>query len=361
MRTLLLATAASLSVPAQPAPPLVANARAMLAWMPGEVRCAGAVVLATPMRRPWTSLGWAGTTSKPLTYRFAVTASGRTTGISRQGGKEYMPFSDDVAPSLAATRFAVGAAHESCVITYVPRLTSLAETPVADLISYTITPLSGALPEEGWARIRTAGNCTDAPRPEPLLTALPNFRALPGTPGVKDWSLVGYDLDIRGRPARVHVVAGTTNTSLDQASVEAMKASRFTAGTARHGCRYPYWRTPTTLAPPLIPEEKAVRPAGATCPSQHDWSLYPTLRFPEAYQRRAIEGWAIVVYDVAPWGEVGNAHVIASEPTEDFGTQALTLIRSAKVPTTQGLIGCVDRVRFKMPETGTAQAAVSAS
>lgn len=360
MRTLLLATAAALAVPAPPAPPLV-KGRVLLAWMPGEVRCAGAVVLATPMRRPWTSLGWAPTTSAPLTYAFAINASGRTTGIRRQGGSEYVPFSDDVAPSLAVTRFAAGEAHEGCVITYVPRLTPLTETPVADLISYTVTPLSGALPEEGWARIRAAGNCADAPRPEPLLAAFPNYRALPGSPGVKDWSLVGYDLDARGRPVAVHVVAGTANESLDAASVKAMDASRFTPGTARHGCLYPYWRKPETLAAPPIPEEETVRPAGATCPSQHNWSVYPTLRFPEAYQRRAIEGWAIVVYDVAPWGEVGNAHVVTSEPTEDFGTQALTVIRSAKVPTTQGLVGCVDRVRFKMPETGTTGTAVSAS
>ncbi|MDH7975227.1 hypothetical protein QH494_23835 [Sphingomonas sp. AR_OL41] len=84
------------------------------------------------------------------------------------------------------------------------------------------------------------------------------------------------------------------------------------------------------------------------------------LHFPEAYQHRAIEGWAILVYDVAPWGEIGNAPVVASELSEGFGTQALSLIRSAKVPTTQGLVGCVDPLRFKMPTTDLAGTTIPA-
>jgi hypothetical protein len=342
------------SVPPPPTPP---GGQSILAWIPGEVRCAGAVVVATPMRRPWVNLIWGSMALTPLTYGFSIDADGRTTGIRRLGGEQIVSFSDDIAPSLAATRFAAGVARGGCSVTYVPRQTSLGTTPAADLVSYSIMPLSGPLPREGWARIEGTGNCAEMPRPEPLVLAYPDYRSLPGTPGVKDGALVDHDLDAGGRPVAVRIAASTGNDALDAAAIKAVAGSRFSAGSARHGCLRPYSRAPATLAAPPLPLEEAVRPAEATCPGRHDWSVMPTLRFPEPYRRRAIEGWAIIGYDVAPWGEIGNAHVIAAEPTAEFGTAALGVIRSAKVPTTQGLVGCIDKVRFRMPNTGAPGAA----
>ena len=322
--------------------------RVLLAWMPGEIRCGGAIVTATVMQRPWTNLIWANNAGlKPLNFGFDIDATGRPVSIRRIDGG-YVPHSEDVAPSLVATRFAPGVARTGCTLAYLPRETTMADTPVADLVSYTVTPLSGPLPEDGWARIKGAGNCADAPRPQPLVQVLPDFRALPARPGVKDWALVGYDLDKNGRPRSVHVVHETGNKPLSVAAIKAMAESRFTGG-AHKGCLYPYWRTPATLAAPIAPEPAAFRPAGATCPENHAWATQPTLHFPEPYRRRAIEGWAIIAYDVAPWGEIGNARVVAAQPSEDFGTQALNVIRNAKVPTTQGLVGCIDRVQFVMP------------
>jgi TonB family protein len=72
------------------------------------------------------------------------------------------------------------------------------------------------------------------------------------------------------------------------------------------------------------------------------------LRFPEPYRRRAIEGWAVVTYDVAPWGEINNIQVKASQPSADFGAQAVTVLRSARVKPGPGAVGCVERVRFVM-------------
>ena len=66
--------------------------------------------------------------------------------------------------------------------------------------------------------------------------------------------------------------------------------------------------------------------------------------------RRRIEGWAVVRYDAAPWGEIGNVTVLAAQPSADFGTQAQVVLRSAKVaPSESGFTGCVERVRFVMP------------
>ena len=353
IRSLLAIAALPVPAVAQVPPAPIMNSgtpqRVLLAWMPGEVRCAGVTVRATAMRRPWVDLSWGDNPGlKPLTYSFDIDATGRAVSIRRNGRGEYVPYSEDVAPSLVATHFAPGAAHSGCILAYLPRQTALPATPIADLVSYTVTPLSGPLPEEGWAVIKGTGNCADAPRPQPLVQILPDFSTIPPTAGVKDWTLVGYDLDESGRPKNVHGSYGTGNEALRAAATKAMASSRFTNG--RHqGCLYPYWRAPATLPAPPMPDAASLRPTGATCPEHHEWAAQPTLQFPEPYRRRSIEGWAIVTYDVAPWGEVGNARVVAAQPTEDFGKQALNVIRNAKVPTTQGLVGCIDRVRFEMP------------
>ncbi|RZM34116.1 MAG: energy transducer TonB, partial [Sphingomonas sp.] len=87
----------------------------------------------------------------------------------------------------------------------------------------------------------------------------------------------------------------------------------------------------------------------ATCPAGRDWTTPPILIFPEAYRRRSIEGWAIVTYDLAPWGEPGNIHAVAAEPSADFGAQAEAVVRGARLPASdRGATGCVDRVIFKI-------------
>lgn len=332
-----------------------ADSQSVLAWLPGEVQCGGLPVVATPMRRPLTSLMWGGAPATvPVRYLFSIDETGRTFRI-RRTGTDFVPYGDDIAPSLAATRFAADAPRQDCVVTYLPRRTALADTPVDDLISYTMTPGTGVLPREGWKRIERAGTCLDQPRPQPLLQGFPDFATVTATPGVRDWTMLDFDTDARGRPIGVRVATGTRNPALDAAAVTALAASRYT-GAARTGCRYPYWRAAGRVAPPPVPEEASFRPANSTCPAGRDWATPPVLRFPENYRRRAIEGWAVVTYDVAPWGEIGNLQVAAAQPSEDFGREAMSVMRSARLPAgTPGAVGCVDRVIFKMgTEAGAA-------
>jgi TonB family protein len=321
----------------------------LLAWMPGEVRCGGAPVPATSVRRPWTAIGWGNEKppGAPLVHRFRIDADGRALSIRRASGG-YSPGAEDVAPSLAVSRFPAGELRSDCTIAYSLRATAPQDAPVEDLISYSLTPLSGKLPPEGWARIRPATSpCLVEPRPRPLIMAFPDYGKLPGKPGVKDWSMVEYDLDRRGRPVHVRTGASTGNTALNAAAVKAMRASRYTGG-ARTGCFYPYARAATTLAAPPSAEEDAPRPS-STCPQRGDWAAPPRLRYPKAYQRRSVEGWATVAFDVAPWGELGNLRVLVSEPTAEFGEAALQVLRAARKPASSvGRTGCVERVVFKM-------------
>ncbi len=163
-----------------------------------------------------------------------------------------------------------------------------------------------------------------------LLRAFPDFAKVAGTPGVKDWSLIGFDTDAGGVPVRMRTLHTTGNAALDAAAAKAVGESRFTGG-ARTDCLYPYWKAAEKLPAPPIPDEEALRPEGSVCASKPEWNSRPVLVFPEPWRRRAIEGWAVVSYDVAPWGAVGNARVLASQPSEDFGRQAMSIVQSGRV------------------------------
>ena len=91
-----------------------------------------------------------------------------------------------------------------------------------------------------------------------------------------------------------------------------------------------------------------------TCSGEPKWAFLPPLGsyFPAAFRRRGIEGWAVVRFDVAPWGETGDVEVLASEPADAFGKAAARLIASArKAKAGRGDVGCVEKVLFKMPST----------
>ncbi|MDJ0277000.1 TonB family protein [Sphingomonas sp. 2R-10] len=183
-----------------------------------------------------------------------------------------------------------------------------------------------------------------------LLRAYPDFAKLPGTRGERQWSMTGYDLDARGRPIDVRTIGGTGNVPLDAAARKAVSASRFTEG-KRQGCLYPYWRAALRIAAPPAPD---IARFGATphCVAA-PWAQQPRLTYPPAWNHRRIEGWAVIQFDVAPWGEIGNTRVLASEPAEAFGQQATQVIRSARrAPSPTGASGCIERVRFAIPPDG---------
>lgn len=322
--------------------------RALIAWLPGEVRCGGAIVVPEFLERPLSSLTWgyAGR-SQSVAYTFDIDPSGRTMAIRKIAKDVRATGSEDIAPSLAAARFAAGSGHTDCTIAYVPRQTSLDATPINDLIAYSVSAIAGPLPKPAWERIHAQSECPDQRALGLKARVFPNFKTIAAKPGVREWSMVGYDIDENGTPSNVETIAGTRNAALDLASRKAVADTRYYKG-GRKGCRYPYWRSPATLPAPPVPDENQFRPVGATCPERHEWAVRPTLRFPEAYRRRAIEGWAVVTYDVAPWGEISNIQVAASQPTEDFGNQAITVVRGGKAVTTQGFVGCTERVKFVM-------------
>ena len=341
---------------AAPAPPVTGNSaysQQLLAWNPGEIRCDGAAVPGTALRPGVDVATMDPQRIKPISYRFAIEGAGRTHS-NVLGSGIVSPFGQDNGPAQAESRFAAGAPRANCEISYSPQFASLAQAPLADIAAYSIFPTGPRLPKAGWDRFAAAGDCRDKPRPVALLRARPDFAKLKATPGVRDWSLVTYDTDDEGAPVNVRIAHGTGNDELDTAAIEAVRASRFTGG-ARTGCLYPYWRGAAKVAAPERPDKAAMRPANAACPAKIEWASRPTTSYPTAYRKRAIEGWAMVSFDVAPWGEVGNVKLLEAQPSADFGGQAISIVRSGRVvPSARGASGCVETVKFLMPDRNQA-------
>ena len=342
------------SVPAPVVNVPVANRAAasqqLLTWQPGEIRCDGQLVTHAKMARPAIALAVTDPQRvRSVAYRFAIDESGRPHSIAHDDNA-FTPLAQDIGPALAASRFPVGADRAACSVRFTPQFAAVEQAPIADVAAYSIFPDAVKLPKAGWDRLGAAGNCHDRPRPAPLLRAFPDFSKVAATPGARDWSLVAFDTDADGRPVNARVAHGTGNADLDAAAVEAVRASRFTGG-ARTGCLYPYWRAAGRLTAPDKPDERHIRPADATCPAKIDWATRPSSSYPPAYRKRAIEGWAILSFDAAPWGEIGNVKILDAQPSADFGQQAIQTLRRGRVaPSAQGATGCVETVRFKMPD-----------
>ena len=359
MSTASLALLLAANTVPQPVVAMDSTAHYLGRWSPGPVRCGDTVVAPERLSavQPW--MRWGPGEPRTVTLYFRIDADGRPLSI-RAEGASFVPNTEDVAPALAASAFASAAARTDCRIDYRQQLVPLAQADPADLIAYSLAPTSGPLRPEGWERIRPADtDCLRQPRPAALLRAYPDIRKIPGTPGERQWSMTSYDLGVKGRPIAVRTTGGTGNAALDAAARKAVSASRFTEG-KRRGCLYPYSRAASRLAAPVAPDEAQF---GATphCPAA-GWTQQPRLTYPTAWNRRRIEGWAVVQFDVAPWGEIGNTRVLASEPAAEFGQRAMQVVRSAKrPPSPTGASGCIERVRFairpdEQPGAETAEA-----
>ncbi len=334
----------------QAAPPVTSAPPAgqqFLQWRGQDARCGGVAIAARKLHQPHPIL--VSATAPPssiLTLRFRIDGNGRPLSIGGEGlGNPYM--SADVVPSLAASTFAVAGPQQDCTIRYFPVRTPLEVVDRQALLAYSMIPGTTPLPRDAWQRMQPgASDCGDRPTPRVRLRAYPDFLSFPGTRGTRDWTIVRYDLNARGRPINVDVSDHSGNAALNAASVRAVRSSRFTPG-ARANCSYRYWREAETVAPPPSPAVATLRPADATCPPGLEWTNRLSLSFPPAFLHRRVEGWAIIAYDVASWGDVGNLRVLASEPADGFGTQAMSIIRRGKkAPSERGYTGCVEKVRF---------------
>ncbi|MBX9816046.1 MAG: energy transducer TonB [Sphingomonas sp.] len=359
----MLALGGQAAPPALPVPPIVSTPPASAGTAPtrllvaprfGPARCIGgdspALTLAPRLA---VEAGWSGTNAPPVTLSFAIDATGRPHDIERRGQGDY---DGRFQAALAVARFAPGVA-KGCTISVTRQSYGLSEAPRALAIE---ALFFGGVREPALIDAVFGGapsNCRVVPSPR--VTHFPEFNRLARTPGTASWTILGYDLDARGRVRGAKVEASSGDAELDRAGLRALGASRF-QGPARQGCLFRYSRgAGQPLAAPEKPPRTAFKLPGG-CPEDIHarWLAPPRPRFPEAFRARHIEGWAVIGFDVAPWGQPGNARVLNAEPAAVFGEAAKAGIEQARLRVDgDGYRGCVEHVRFRIGEPGEPESA----
>jgi hypothetical protein len=328
------------TVPPPPPPP----GPRLLTWTMGEVHCGGEIARVERLVRPNGVATWVSSVPS-VTLRFRIDSDGRAVDVSRPA--EFVSnYQEDLAPALVATRFASGLERADCTVEYRDAAVPFAEADRGALMAFTMVP-GAQNTGEAWKQLQPVDS-TCVPPPADRLRASPDFDKVPARPGERDWSIIGYDIDAQGRPVRPELMGGSGNAALDRESLAAVRKSRFARG-ARKGCSYRYWRAGAAIPAPAEADKESFRPADANCPKDFDWDRKPVLTYPPNYSARSIEGWAIIGFDVAPWGQLGNLKVLVAEPSADFGEAGRNVIQQASLhPSHTGYVGCVEKVRFKM-------------
>ncbi|QIG54624.1 TonB family protein [Altererythrobacter sp. BO-6] len=353
MFEILVAIAAAGDVPLRPpistSPNGVQYEQQFVAWVPGELNCDGAAQPAPlVLHRPMGVLAWRTQSDvAPVTLSFTLDDTGRPLSIALTEGNQRNAPVPDLMPSLAASRFKSVGAPVKCSLTYTHQAASLADAPLSELLRRDGYTATRQWPRELRERVAT-GDCRSSPRPLPLMRVYPDFRAVAEEAGTRGWLTLSYDIDPAGVPENLRIVASSGNAGLEQEAMAAIAKSRFRDG-PRTVCVASFGKGAEIIAAPDAPEEEDFGASPAACDVDDRWSAPPRLSYPPAYLRREIEGWAIVRYDVATWGEIGNIEVLDSQPTEEFGKSAFTMLQRAKFkPMEQGITGCIDRVFYRM-------------
>jgi TonB family protein len=286
---------------------------------------------------------WTG--PQKATFTFMLDAEGRPSSIAGDPAERSRLQMRDLMPALRASRFASAGPQTGCTISYTPQLQSMADASLDTLARFGVTQRL-RMNKDAWERL-SPGDCRNSPRLAPLTRSYPDFRKLTRTEGERQWTYVRYEVDPEGVPVNLTTGESSGYAALDEEALRAVSAGRY-AGGPRTGCIQAWWTGPETIpAPP--PPPKPENEGNPACEIKDRWEQEPRLVYPTNYQQRAIEGWAILRYDVAPWGQIGAITVLASEPSVEFGDAARNVLSGAKFkPRESGLSGCIDRVFFRI-------------
>jgi TonB family protein len=342
-----------------PAEPVIVRFR------PGPPTCARAAEVPVVREEPFPTARYGLRPSDAqadgtMTLRFRIAADGRPLGIVEERAANMLPVNaTDVAPAFSAWRFRPGSERGNCEIRFTVEARSVSETAPETLYRFlALHPISGQPLERaaGTAairRIRPDGSNCSEPRPNIRLQAYPSFELIPQARGTLSYSFLTYDIDADGEPENVHLVGSAGNAELDRQSLAAIARSRYQPG-RRSGCVHYFYRSETAPTPaPAAPAEQAARLESATCPKDlPEWAFMPSLIFPPAFNRRGVEGWAMIRYDLAATGETRNIEIVSAEPAASFGEYALRIVRTARRQSAdRDYVGCTERVIFQIPRT----------
>lgn len=353
-------------IPGPPSPPISVRPGALAGPMEdtrlhlpdAEATCDGAPLAATYSDPLPAVQRRVGASYEDTVLAFSVAADGRTLDIRSVEGATAA--SDRLQASLAAWRFPPHA-RKDCRLIVRWRTVSVEQADTSDLLTYfAVTRDRGALRDAVAKRLGGPNSdCDDRfGGRRPAVMAYPDFeKGRRPPPGGRSWTVVRWNIDAEGRNTDIATLGSSGDVDLDAEARRTMADSRMRPGPARTGCVYNFYRTGETLeAPPMPPEDQRPDPL-QQCPASVAERFKPqsNLVFPTAFRDRPIEGWALIRFDVAPWGQIGNAAVVEAQPATAFGTQALQLVQSSRASGGfEAGVRCVVPVRYKMPAENAA-------
>lgn len=279
---------------------------------------------------------------------FTIDADGRPRDIRgpsiRRGSIGIGYWDDEAKAALAVSRFA-GGARGDCRLTVHRSLTLLTDAQPARLARGFGTARASD-PVRQTVRARLAPDCLTLPALD--VAAYPDLSRGSVRPGGRAWTVVRFKISSDGTTQAVSTLDSTGDADFDAEGRRSVSATRFRPGSSRSGCIVSFGRSgaPQTDAPDPEPTGDILQ----SCPAEVRARYTPGhLQFPRAFLRRGVEGWAIVRFDIATWGAIGNVEVLQSQPADTFGHQAQRIIQQGRAsPGFTPGVRCVDRVIFQM-------------
>lgn len=250
--------------------------------------------------------------------------------------------------TLAGWRFDEGA-RSGCRMTIAYSASTIEDAPVSLLGAYYgDNRIVGPLRETVGRRLAGAdAACEDTAEARRHTT--PDFNAPGKRPGVQDWTVVRWSTSAAGQVQDVEILASSGSDPFDAGVVSAMGSADLTPDAPRKGCIYNWYRRGLTVAAPEMPVPPADEDRRCPASVLASWRPNPSSG-PDVFRERGIEGWALVRFDIAPWGEVGNVQLIDAQPAKAFGEAAVSMVRRGRAWRGEGAIGCVQPIEFRIPE-----------
>lgn len=322
-------------------------------WEAGEIMCSGGISFPGTVIKATipTRMSYRQTVSEPATFGFTLGSDGRalSIGLAEQGRRASRMA--DIAPAIASSTFPALETQQQCTVTFTETAVPFDEAELRDLVMLRAHNRNARIPSETWARF-APGDCRVSPRPRALTRSYPDFRTLPRRAGERHWVFLSYDTDAQGHTINTAIRGSSESAALNDEGLRAVQQSQYTNGN-RTGCVRYFWTGAGDVEAPSSPplDSYGTEPDG--CDAEAKWAKEPRLTYPNNFRRRAIDGWVVLRYDVAPWGEVGNIEVLEAQPADAFGTAAQKMLSTGRyVEQDAGLKGCITRVMYRLPNRG---------
>jgi len=310
----------------------------------------------------------AAATKAQVVLTFSIDSGGRTRDIRPAAPRSsdpdivivtHRPSTEAEQAALAVWRFA-GGAHSDCRLTIRYAAKPIAEATKDDLLRYfAVTRTRGAARDAVAARLAgpeaTCGGERRGGRRPRTISYPDNKIGQRPPPGGRAWTVLRWDLNAEGRAVQIETLGSSGDAAFDAETRRALSETVVEGGEPLQGCVYNFFRNGPALPAPAM-QEREDDPL-QVCPaeiSERFRAEGAPESFPRAFRERGVEGWALVRFDLATWGQVGNVEVIDAQPAAVFGASGRRTIQAGRAtPSLSHGVRCVVPVRYVTPKAPT--------